>query len=105
VGAAAVVESEPKMQSSRRTLPMDAGLIAVLRRASAHQARERLALGAGYADTGYIAVNEAGQPYTPGALTNMWHRLTTAAGCGRSGCTMPATRAGPRCTCGACPWR
>ena len=25
-------------------------------------------------------MNEAGQPYTPGALTNMWHRLTKAAG-------------------------
>jgi integrase len=25
-------------------------------------------------------VNEAGQPYTPGALTNMGHRLTKAAG-------------------------
>jgi integrase len=32
------------------------------------------------ADSGYIAVNEAGEPYTPGALTNMWHRLTAAAG-------------------------
>jgi hypothetical protein len=28
---------------------------------------------------GYIARNEAGQPYTPGALTNMWYRLTMAA--------------------------
>jgi integrase len=25
-------------------------------------------------------VNEAGEPYTPGALTNMWHRMTQAAG-------------------------
>ena len=33
----------------------------------------------GCADSGYVAVNEAGEPYTPGALTNMWHRLTTAA--------------------------
>ena len=79
VGAATVVENEPKTESSRRTLPMDAGLAAVLRRASARQAQERLALGADYADSGYVAVNEAGQPYTPGALTNMWHRLTKAA--------------------------
>jgi len=27
-----------------------------------------------------VAVNEIGQPYPPGALTNMWHRLTDSAG-------------------------
>ena len=79
VGAATVVENEPKTESSRRTLPLDEGLIAVLKRASARQAQERLALGTDYADSGYVAVNEAGEPYTPGALTNMWHRLTKAA--------------------------
>lgn len=79
VGPATVVENEPKTHSSRRTLPLDAGLVAVLKRASARQAQERLALGADYADSGYVACNEAGEPYTPGALTNMWHRLTKAA--------------------------
>lgn len=80
VGAKAVAENEPKTDSSRRTLPLDDGLVAVLRRAKAQQAQEKLALGVGYADSGYVAANEAGQPYTPGALTNMWHRLTDAAG-------------------------
>jgi integrase len=80
VGAATVAENEPKTQSSRRTLPLDEGMISVLKRASARYAQEKLALGAAHADSDYIAVNEAGEPYTPGALTNMWHRLTTAAG-------------------------
>jgi integrase len=80
VGAATVVENEPKTQSSRRTLPLDEGLISVLKRASARYAQEKLALGAAHAGSGYVAVNEAGEPYTPGALTNMWHRLTAAAG-------------------------
>jgi integrase len=80
VGAAAVAENGPKTQSSRRTLPLDEGLIGVLKRASARYAEEKLALGLAHADSGYIAVNEAGKPYTPGALTNMWHRLTMAAG-------------------------
>jgi integrase len=80
VGAATVVENEPKTQSSRRTLPLDEGLMSVLKRASARYAQEKLALGAAHSDSGYIAYNEAGEPYTPGALTNMWHRLTTAAG-------------------------
>ena len=79
VGAKTVVENGPKTAASRRTLPIDDSLMAVLRRARAAQMRERLALGASYADSGYVAVNKAGQPYTPGALTNMWHRLTKAA--------------------------
>jgi integrase len=80
VGAATVVENEPKTQSSRRTLPLDDGLVGVLKRASARYAQEKLALGTAHADSGYVACNEAGEPYTPGALTNMWHRMTTAAG-------------------------
>jgi integrase len=80
VGAATVVENEPKTQSSRRTLPLDEGLVSVLKRASARYAQEKLKLGAAHADSDYVAVNEAGEPYTPGALTNMWHRLTTSAG-------------------------
>jgi integrase len=75
-----VLENEPKTMSSRRTLPLDAGMIAVLRRAKATQAQEKLALGAGFADSGYVASTEAGQPYTPGALTHMWHDLAAATG-------------------------
>jgi integrase len=80
VGAATVAENVPKTLASCRELPLDAGLVAVLKRASARYASERLALGANHADSGYVACNEAGEPYTPGALTNMWHRLTTSAG-------------------------
>jgi integrase len=80
VGAKTVVEGQPKTRASRRTLPVDDTLMAVLRRSRAAQKREKLALGAAYEDSGYVAVNEAGAPYTPGALTNMWHRLTRSAG-------------------------
>lgn len=64
---------------NRLGLLCPAGLVVVLKRACARQAQERLALGASYSDSGYVCVNEAGEPYTPGALTNMRHRLTTAA--------------------------
>jgi integrase len=75
-----VLENEPKTASARRTLPLDDGLIAVLRRAKAIHAQEKLAVGAGYADSGYVASTEAGQPYTPGVLTHMWHDVAEAAG-------------------------
>ncbi|MCV7175455.1 tyrosine-type recombinase/integrase [Mycolicibacterium sphagni] len=79
-GAGKVVESEPKTRSSRRTLPLDEGLVAVLRRASARYAEERLALGGAHADSAYVAVSEAGEPYTPDTLTRMWHKIAKTAG-------------------------
>ena len=79
-GAGNVVENEPKTLSSCRTLPLDEGLVGVLKRASARYAQEKLALGAAHADSGYVAVNEAGEPYTPDTLTRMWHKLAEAAG-------------------------
>ena len=48
--------------------------------ATARYAAERLALGAAHADSGYVAVNEIGEPYTPDTLTRMWRKLTTSAG-------------------------
>jgi len=64
LAAGTVVENEPKTLSSRRTLPLD----------------ERLALGAAHADSGYVAVNEAGEPYTPDTLTRTWCKVAQAAG-------------------------
>ena len=39
-----------------------------------------MSLGEAHADSGYVAGNEAGEPYTPDSLTRMWHKLTNAAG-------------------------
>ena len=58
----------------------DVGLIGVLRRASARYAQEKLALGGAHADSGYVASTEAGEPYTPGALTHLWRKIATTAG-------------------------
>jgi hypothetical protein len=79
-GAGTVVEKDPKTLSSRRTLPLDEGLVGVLKRASVWCAQERLVLGEAHAGSGYVAINEAGEPYTPDTLTRMWHKLTKAAG-------------------------
>jgi integrase len=46
-GAGNVVEGDPKTLSSRRTLPLDDGLVGVLRRASVRYAQERLGAGCG----------------------------------------------------------
>jgi integrase len=79
-GPTTVVENEPKTKAARRTLPLDEGLSGVLKRASARQAAEKLAHGAAHADSGYVACTEAGDPYTPGALTHLWRKITQTAG-------------------------
>jgi integrase len=79
-GSGVVVENEPKTMASIRELPLDSGLITVLRRASSRQAQERLALGGAYRDSGYVAVNAVGEAYTPDTLTRMWIKLGADAG-------------------------
>jgi integrase len=79
-GAGNVVENDPKTLSSRRTLPLDDNLVAVLKRASARYAQERLELGPDHQDSGCVAVNAIGEPYTPDTLTRMWAKLAKAAG-------------------------
>jgi integrase len=36
--------------------------------------------GRPHRDSGYVAVNEIGEPYTPDTLTRMWLKLAKAAG-------------------------
>ncbi len=79
-GAGKVLEHAPKTLSSRRTLPLDAGLLGVLRRASARYARERLAMGHCHVDSGYVAVSEVGEAYTPDTLTRLWRKHVERAG-------------------------
>lgn len=40
-----------------------------------------LYMGAAYADSGYVAVTEEGEPYTPGALTHLWHKAGRHSRC------------------------
>ena len=72
--------TSPRHRRRARTPPLDDGLIGVLQAGLGTLRAGEGGLGADHADSGYVAVNEAGQPYTPGALTNMGHRLTETAG-------------------------
>ena len=76
----------------------------MLKRASARYAAERLALGVAHADSGYVAVNEAGEPYTPDTLTRMWHKLTTAAGVRPMRLDDGRRLGGTACTFAVCRW-
>lgn len=64
--AGEVIEEEPKSDRSRRTLPLDATLVAALKALKARQAAEKLEAGPAYEHSGYVVVNELGQPPRPG---------------------------------------
>ncbi|GAB5007374.1 site-specific integrase [Mycobacterium avium subsp. hominissuis] len=74
------VENDPKSETSRRTLPLPARLVSVLKTARKRQAAERLALGGAGGPWEYVVCNEAGQPYSPGVLSRYWREAVEAAG-------------------------
>jgi integrase len=68
----AVESDDAKSESSNRTLPLPAPLLAELKAAKARQAAEKLYLGGAYRELGYVVCNEAGDPYHPSTLSKLW---------------------------------
>lgn len=73
-------DSIPKTEAGRRTLHLDGGLVAVLRRHRAAQLEDRLAAGPAWSDSGYVFTREDGQPYHPEHFSDRFDRLCHAAG-------------------------
>jgi integrase len=65
-------EGVPKSKRSARTLPIPEDLAKQLRAARKRQAADRLLLGEAWTDSGYVVVDRAGQPLSPGALSSRW---------------------------------
>lgn len=76
----AVVEKEAKSRAGMRTLPLPAPVVAALRTFRKQQAAERLAFGPGYADSGYVLVDEAGEPWRTDWLRRAAYRLMDEVG-------------------------
>ena len=73
----------PKSSASHRTVPVEAmhpGTVALLRTLKARQASDRLVLGAGYAETGYVLVDPLGAPIRPEAYSDRFAVLSHLAG-------------------------
>lgn len=75
-----VVEKGPKTAAGRRVLPLPAPLSAALRSFKVSQAAERLAAGEGYEPSGYVLVDELGQPFKTDQLRRAAYRLMRHAG-------------------------
>ncbi|MGH3556003.1 MAG: tyrosine-type recombinase/integrase [Mycobacterium sp.] len=79
-GGKVIEQEDAKSEDSERRLPIPGPLLAELKAARKRQAAEKLALGASYADLGYVVCNAAGEPYHPDTLSKMWSAAITAAG-------------------------
>src|SRR5262249_37923612 len=79
-GGGHVVEKEPKTEAGYRTLPLPSVMVDALKALRATQAAERLAVGAAYTATGYVLVDEVGQPFRTDQLRRLTYRLMKAAG-------------------------
>ncbi|GAA1278779.1 hypothetical protein GCM10009609_47700 [Pseudonocardia aurantiaca] len=75
-----VVEKNTKSEKGTRALPLPAPVTAALKSFKAKQAAEKLALGEGYADTGYVLVDELGEPVRTDWLRRRAYDLMKLAG-------------------------
>jgi integrase len=75
-----VVEKEPKTEAGNRTLPLPEPVVAALRAFKATQAAERLAAGSAYQASGYVLIDELGQPFKTDQLRRAAYRLMRHAG-------------------------
>jgi integrase len=74
-----IVVTTPKAKSQRQLLLAPATVVA-LKGHLTRQRVERLAVGPAWTDTGYVFVDEAGQPYHPQRYTKMFDQAVRRAG-------------------------
>lgn len=77
---ARVIEKDAKTDAGERVLPLPSKAADALKRFRALQARERLAAGEGYTDSGYAVVNRLGEPMTTRQLRDYAYRLMRELG-------------------------
>lgn len=75
-----LVFGEPKTSKSRRSLPLDAAMVAALRAHRAQQTEERLAWGPGWSNPrGLVFTRENGDPVHPDAFQDIFERHVRGA--------------------------
>ena len=80
MGNKTVIEKDTKSMAGERVLPLPAPVKEALKKFRALQAAEKLALGTGYADAGYMCVNAAGEVHTTKQLRTRAYKLMADIG-------------------------
>ena len=72
--------SEPKSEKSRRTIDLDAGTVATLRRYRVEQMELRMLCGPGWEDSGLVFTNPSGSAWHPDTITGTVQRMIDRSG-------------------------
>jgi integrase len=72
--------SDPKTEKGRRTFAVDPDTAAALKAWRLTQTQERLRVGPGWQDSGYLFTNADGSPIHPQRFSDWFHQRTKAAG-------------------------
>jgi integrase len=75
-----VEEKGPKSEKGKRTLPLPEPALAALKSFKARQAKEKLAAGTAYADSGYVLVDELGKPWKTDQFRRAIYKLMATTG-------------------------
>lgn len=70
----------PKSRNGFRTLPLDAAVAGALRALKVAEAAEKLAAGGAYVDSGFVVVDELGEPVHPEWYSDEFRRLSKRTG-------------------------
>ncbi|MFK4043170.1 tyrosine recombinase XerC [Nonomuraea wenchangensis] len=74
------IQGTPKTDASDREIAVDAGTMALLREHKKRQARERLAAGEDWVDSGFVFTDELGRPLHPQHVTDRFYGICYQAG-------------------------
>lgn len=74
------ITSTPKTNAGRRSVPLDDDLVEAIRTHRRHQLEERLKAGEVWADSGYVFVQEDGNPIRPEYFSTRFKRLARRHG-------------------------
>jgi integrase len=74
------VITEPKTERSRRAVPLNPAVVALLRRHKTAQKEDKLAAGSEWVDSGLVFTNEFGGPVEPRNLLRVIETAAKAAG-------------------------
>ncbi|MFF0790426.1 site-specific integrase [Streptomyces spiralis] len=80
VGNRRVLEKDAKTAAGERVLPLPSKALDALKKFKAQQAREKLAAGEAYTDSGYVVVDELGEPLNTRHLREHAYRLMRRLG-------------------------
>ncbi|HEY5092742.1 MAG TPA: site-specific integrase [Acidimicrobiales bacterium] len=74
------IDSLPKTAAGRRSVPIDASLLPILRAHRTAQGRERLQSGGAYENSGYLCADELGRPYHPDSVSGWFESAVKKSG-------------------------